>query len=316
MRLALFDQLDAGTASAPRLGLVTTDGVIAVDTVPAPNARRALKRVIADFDELSGGLEDLGARSTAIPLDRVRLLPPLAEPTKVLCTLRLRSPEPEHADQLYTFLKAPGSVIGNGGEVVLPQLDGAEIFTHNLCLAVVIGRRCRAVAAADWREAVYGFTAMVDIAARTDSLARWNRGQSPLGSSCDAFGPLGPWIVRRTELEDGGGIELRLHCNGELRQEIRFDDLDAQIGMVVERASTVMTLEPGDVIAIDGTWEGQGPVQDGDELRVDFGASGGLVVTVRDPSGRRWDPRIRVAPADESATTSANLSALALESEP
>jgi len=318
MKLALFDPPGEGTASAPQLGLVTPDGAISVDSVCAPTAGRALKHVIGDFDELRRRLDDLGARSAAIALDQVRMRPPLAEPAKILCTLRLRTSEPEVAstERLYTFLKAPGSAIGDGGEVVLPQLDGAEIFTHNVCLAVVIGRPCRTVAASDWRDVVFGFTAMVDITGRTASLSRWNRGQSALGSSCDTFGPLGPWIVPRTELVEGDGIGLRLRCNGELRQEAHFDDLDEQIGKVIERASTVMTLQPGDVIAIDGTSEGQGPVQDGDDLQVELDQVGRLSVGVRDPAGRRWDPAIRVDPAAESATTSPNLSALAPESGP
>ena len=63
---------------------------------------------------------------------------------------------------------------------------------------------------------------------------------------------------------------------------------------MIELASTVMTLHPGDVIAIEATPDGQAPVQDGDELQVDLGPLGRLTTTVRDPLGRTWDPAIRV----------------------
>jgi len=294
MRFALFEQVAGANASPPRLGLVTRDGVVAIDIVSAPSAGRALKQAITDFVALSPRLEDLAARSEAIPLEHVRLLPPLASPAKILCTLRLPMQHTDTDEQLHVFVKSPGSTIGDSGEVVLPRLAGAEVFTHNACLALVIGQRCRAVAASDWREVVFGYTAMVDITARSATLARWKDGLSALGSSCDTFGPLGPVIVARAEIEERDGFELQLWCGGELRQHARFDDLDERIGTVIERASSVMTLQPGDVIAIDGTTAGQGPLQDGDAVQVELSQVGRLSVSVRDPWGREWDRSIRV----------------------
>jgi 2-keto-4-pentenoate hydratase/2-oxohepta-3-ene-1,7-dioic acid hydratase in catechol pathway len=285
MRLAIFGAPDAGE---PQLGLVTPEGVVAIDS--ALSAGAALKHVIEhSADAFATG-------SAAIPVEQVRLLPPLAHPAKILCSLRVTfKPETgEETEQLHVFLKAPGSAIGDGGAVVLPQLDGAEVYTHNLCLAVVIGRRCRTVRAADWRDVVFGYTAMIDITGRTASLARWKDGKSALGSSCDTFGPLGPWIVPRAAVEASEDLELELRCNGELRQQVRVAALADQIGRVIDLASTVMTLHPGDVLAIEATADGQAPVQDGDELQVDLGPLGRLTTTVRDPAGRTWDPSVRV----------------------
>jgi len=301
MRLVIFEPAAGASASPPQLGLLTPGGVVAVDVVSAATAGGALKQVVAGFDALRPRLEQLAARSAAIPLDEVRLLPPLADPAKILCTLWLPMQHTDTEDRLHVFVKAPGSTIGDGGEVVLPRLDDAELFTHNACLAVVIGKRCRAVAASGWREVVFGYSAMIDVTARTASLARWKGGLSALGSSCDTFGPLGPAIVPRGEIEERDGLELQLRCGGELRQQARFDDLDAQIGVAIERATSVMTLHPGDVLAIDGTAAGQGPLQDGDELQLDVGQVGRLSVSVRDPSNRTWDRSIRVASGTASA---------------
>jgi 2-keto-4-pentenoate hydratase/2-oxohepta-3-ene-1,7-dioic acid hydratase in catechol pathway len=294
MRFVIFEPTGGASVSPPQLGLVTPDGVVAVDTVSAPSAGRALKRAITDFGALRPQLEDLAARSPAIAFDEIRLLPPLADPAKILCTLRLPMQHTDTEEQLHVFVKSPGSTISDGGEVVLPRLDGAEVFTHNACLALVIGRRCRAVAASDWREVVFGYTAMVDVTARSATLAHWKDGLSALGSSCDTFGPLGPAIVSRGEVEERDGFQLRLSCGHELRQQACFDDLDERIGTVIERASSVMTLQPGDVIAIDGTTAGQGPLQDGDVLHVELSQVGRLSVSVRDPWGRAWDRSIRV----------------------
>ena len=88
---------------------------------------------------------------------------------------------------------------------------------------MVIGHRCRAVKAADWREVVFGYTAMVDITGRTAELSRWKDGKSALGSSCDTFGPLGPWIVPRAAFEASDDLALELRCNGELRQQVNVE---------------------------------------------------------------------------------------------
>jgi 2-keto-4-pentenoate hydratase/2-oxohepta-3-ene-1,7-dioic acid hydratase in catechol pathway len=292
MPLAIFEPL-AGDAP-PRLGVVTPAGVVAVDGVGAPSAGAALRDLISDYGVLDGGLEGLAGDTVPVPLDTVRLRAPLASPAKILCSLRVTL-KPDEIEQRHVFLKSPGSAIGDGGEVVLPHLPGAEFYTHNLCLAVVIGRRCRDVAAAEWREAVFGYTAMVDITGRTGELSRWKDGKSSLGSSCDTFGPLGPWIVPRDVFDEDGGFALSLSCNGQVRQEARIENLDERIGTVIELASTIMTLKPGDVIAVEVTPDGQGPLQHGDQLRVELDGVGRLSASVRDPWGRNWDPEVRVA---------------------
>lgn len=300
MRLALFE---AAAGDGPQLGLVTEAGVVAVDCVPAPDGAGALKQAIAEFERLRPELERAAAAGPAIPLDRVRLLPPLASPSKLLCTMRRLGPSPDRPVDLQVFLRAQGAALGSGGELVLPELEGAELFTANACLAVVIGRRTHAVAAAEWRQAIFGYTATVDVTPRTASRGRWKGGPgpiSPIGSSCDGFAPLGPWIVPRGEVEEGEGLRLRLRCGGELRQDERLDRLDQRIGAAIARASSVMTLEPGDVIAVDGSLEGQGPLQDGDRLELELAGVGTLEATVRDDLRRRWNPALRLDPWSDS----------------
>lgn len=299
MRITIFTPTD-DAAAAPRIGLLADDGVRAVELPGAGDAGLALKRLIADFEGLRPQLEALAAEATPVPLERVRLLPPLADPAKILCALRMPMQHTDSEDALHVFLKATGSAVGDGAEVVLPRLPGAELFTHDGCLAAVVGRSCRGVDASDWRDVVFGFTALVDVAGRTDARARWKDGLSALGSSCDTFGPLGPAIVPRAIAEQDG-LELELRCGGELRQRTRFDDLDRQVGAAIERATSIMTLHPGDIVAVGGSPAEQGPVQDGDDLQVDLTAVGRLAVTVRDPSGREWDRGIRVASAAPAA---------------
>src|SRR5436309_2802400 len=126
MRLAIFDHTTAGDGSAAQLGVVTPDGVVPVDLFDAPSAGNALKELIVAFDEVGPQVDELARRSEPIALDDVRLLAPLASPAKILCSLRVTL-KPDGAVQRHVFLKAPGSAIGDGGEVILPELDGAEV---------------------------------------------------------------------------------------------------------------------------------------------------------------------------------------------
>ena len=298
MRLCLFEPLTA--PGTPEVGLVVPTGVVAVepDGGSSPGAGH-LRHLIAHFDELRPRLEELETAASSVAFEDLRFLPPLSTPVKILCSMRVANVDKEGADELHLFLKSPGSAIGDGGEVILPRMEEAEIFTHNACLAVVTAGRGRSVPAADWRDAVFGYTTMVDVTARNASMSRWKGGKSTLGSSCDTFGPIGPWIVPREDLDESG-FEVELSCGGEVRQTARLDRLDERIGQAIELASTVMTLLPGDVIAIDCTTEGQGPLQDGDLLELDVSQVGRLSVNVTDPMHRTWDRTVRVSPGSDS----------------
>jgi 2-keto-4-pentenoate hydratase/2-oxohepta-3-ene-1,7-dioic acid hydratase in catechol pathway len=215
--------------------------------------------------------------------------------------MRARTAGPASPPQLHVHVKANTSVAGDGAAIVLPDASGAALFTHNGCLAVVIGRDVRSLPPARWRDAVFGYSAVIDVTARTEDATRWKDGRSCLGGSFDTFTPLGPWIVPRTAVDDAAGFAVRLRVDGETRQDYRLADLDREIGETVALASSVMTLHPGDVIAIPGPADGQGPLQDGDRIELDAGPVGRLHATVSDRLGRRWPRDLRLdASADDT----------------
>ncbi len=291
LRLTVFATLaDAG----PRLGIETDRGIVDATTASRAAGARALRDVISRFTELRPQLEQLARHEAPYPPQAVRRLAPLARPAKVLASLRARTGGAASPLELHVYPKASSSVIGDAGQIVLPDLDDAGLFTHNACLAVVIGRRVRALAASDWREAVFGYAAMIDVTARMAGGARWKDGRSCLGGSCDTFAPLGPWIVPRAHVDESAGLTVRLTADGELRQHYVLEDLDREIGEVVALSSRVMTLHPGDVIAIQGPADGQGPLQHGDRVVVDIDQVGRLTAAVSDPLGRRWPRDLRL----------------------
>jgi 2-keto-4-pentenoate hydratase/2-oxohepta-3-ene-1,7-dioic acid hydratase in catechol pathway len=200
----------------------------------------------------------------------------------------------EHADEMPdsativewgVFLKAGTSVTGPGSTVCLPYSDVRT--DHEGELAIVIGTGGRNIPLEKAMEHVYGYTCILDITVRS-SEDRSTR------KSFDSFSPLGPWVVTADELADPGDLDLHLTVNGQTRQHSSTSKLIYGVPELIAYASSVMTLEPGDVIAT-GTPAGVGPIIDGDTVEVSIERIGSLRVMVSAtnaiPYGDRPGPR-------------------------
>ena len=168
------------------------------------------------------------------------------------------------------FLKASTSVIGPGGVVELPYTDVRTDQEGEL--AVVIGRTARNVDRRKALDYVYGYTCLLDITTRS-SEDRSTR------KSFDTFTPLGPYVVTADEFADPDSVRLRCWVNDELRQDCSTERFIFDVERVIEYASAVMTLHPGDVIAT-GTPAGVGPLSGGDRIVVEIERLGRLEVSV------------------------------------
>lgn len=203
------------------------------------------------------------ASGETFPLDDVRLLPPCV-PTKIICVGRNYA---NHAKELgnavpekpLLFLKPPSAVIGPEDAIVLPV--SAEVH-YEAELAVVIGKRCKNVSAADAAGVILGYTCMNDISDRVAQ--RWETNWIR-AKAFDTSAPLGPAILTADEVNEPFHITLRL--NGEIKQDGRTSDLYFSIPALIETISAIMTLDPGDVIAT-GTPAGVGPLARGDIVEV------------------------------------------------
>jgi 2-keto-4-pentenoate hydratase/2-oxohepta-3-ene-1,7-dioic acid hydratase in catechol pathway len=165
------------------------------------------------------------------------------------------------------FLKPSTSVIGPGDPIGYPP--SAQRVDYEGELAVVVGRLCRRVSAADAAEYILGYTCANDVTARDQQAAdgQWTRAKG-----YDSFCPLGPWL--QTEF-DPSDAELRTQVDGETRQHGHTRDLIHPVPDLVAFISAVMTLLPGDVI-LTGTPEGVGPLSVGDEVSVSVEGIGAL----------------------------------------
>src|SRR5439155_963341 len=179
MRLVLFEGPGAGRGVRP--GVLTEAGVVDVSSATAAlvahSPQHLMEQIIDGFDALRPAFERLAASALPVPLDVVRLRPPLPRPGKILCCIGNYW---EHAQRearpLNMFLKNPDAVIGDGDTVVLPEFTEPEVFQHEAELGVVIKGPAKQVKQADWLQTVFGYTCIIDVSVRDPLKRTWERG--------------------------------------------------------------------------------------------------------------------------------------------
>lgn len=288
MKLVLFEGPVPGE---PAPGLLTEHGVVGLGGVAerrhTPQA--TMENLIDGFDRLRPALEKLAAEGDAVPLDRVRLRPPLPRPGKILCCIANYW---EHAQRearaLNMFLKNPEAVVGPGDTIQLPEMTEPWIFMHEAELALVIKGPAKKVAPADWQSAVFGYTCLIDVSARGEGRRTWKAG-SWLGKSFDTFAPIGPCIATADEIPEPNDLVVRFWNDGQLRHNYNTDDMEHRVPELIEFASTVMTLNSGDLIACGTNHEGLGALQDGETVEIEIQRIGRMALGVADPLKRKWE---------------------------
>ncbi|MDA0329825.1 MAG: fumarylacetoacetate hydrolase family protein [Gemmatimonadetes bacterium] len=189
------------------------------------------------------------------------------QPSKIVCVGRNYA---KHAAELgndvpvepLIFLKPPSSLVFEGDDIVLPQGAGRVDFEGEI--GVIIGRRARNVAAADAWDCVEALIAVNDVTAR--DLQRTD-GQWTRAKGFDSFCPVGTPIPLAEV--DRSALGVRTRVNGEVRQDGPASDMVFDIPAIIAHISSIMTLEPGDLIAT-GTPDGIGPLSAGDEVVVEI----------------------------------------------
>ncbi len=151
------------------------------------------------------------------------------------------------------FMKATSAICGPNDPIIVPR--GAEKTDWEVELAVIIGSTAKYVTEAEALAHVAGYAVANDVSERSFQSER--AGQWTKGKSCDNFGPLGPWLVTRDEVEDPQDLAMWLEVNGERMQQGSSRTMVYGVAHVVSYLSQFMTLHPGDVIST-GTPPGVG----------------------------------------------------------
>jgi 2-keto-4-pentenoate hydratase/2-oxohepta-3-ene-1,7-dioic acid hydratase in catechol pathway len=275
-------------------GVLTDEGVVNVaDTVPVGHSPQlTMQGIIDDFERLRPELERRVRTSRALPLSSLRLRAPLPRPGKILaCIANYWEHGALEARPLNMFLKSPDAVIGPGDTIVLPDFTEPWIFMHEAELALVIKGPAKLVKRGDWKSAVFGYTGMIDVSARGEGRRTWKTG-SWLGKSFDTFAPLGPCIATADEIPNPNDVHVQFWVDGQLRHNYNTDDMEHLVPELVEFATTIMTLNSGDVIACGTNHEGLGPLQDREVVDFEIHGIGRMQLRVRDPLKRSWEKGI------------------------
>jgi len=284
MKLCRFATADGADALGLAEGHEVAD--LSASGAPAEPARA--------LDELGeAGLEKLAASAPRLPLAELRLLAPAAPRKYLAIALNYRDHIAEmgmEAPEVPVFFnKQVSCVVGTGAEIHMPKVS--TFLDYEAELALVIGKRCRHVAAEDAPTVIAGYTCANDVSVRD-----WQgKAQTmTIGKSFDTHGPLGPWLVTGEELGDPGDLAIRCFVGDEQRQDARTSEMVFDCFQQVAHLSEAFTLEPGDVIATGtpaGVGLGRQPIRDnllhiGETVRVEIEGIGALVNTVvEEPDG-------------------------------
>jgi len=261
-----------------RLGIVQGNEIIdvtpALDLIPPMRYPAPLgDQLIAHFGEIRKKAEALAPIAPRVALDAVKFLPPVANPTKIVNApinyddhiaeskadqgIAHGRTNITHISDWGLFLKATSALIGFGDEVKLRFPDRRN--DHELELAVIIGKTCRKATQADALSYVAGYSMGLDMTIRGKQQTCWRK-------SVDTYAVCGPWMVTSDELTDPTSLDLVLKVNGEVRQQSNTKYLVYNVPRLIEYATEMYTLYPGDII-FTGTPAGVGPVVPGDVMQ-------------------------------------------------
>jgi len=228
------------------------------------------------------------SKAPRLALADVRLEAPIARPPKILAVgLNYRAHAEECGVKIpvvpIIFNKQSTSATGPFDVIHRPR-ESTQIDYEGE-LAVVIGKRCRRVAAANARSVVAGYAVANDVSVRDWQL---RTPTMTMGKSWDTHCPFGPWITTSDDVADPGNLDLKTWVNGELRQSANTSDLIFNCDQIIEHLSTAFTLEPGDVI-VTGTPSGVGLwmdpkswLKDGDVVKIEIAGLGVIENRVTD----------------------------------
>jgi len=276
-----------------RLGLIN-DGLVqdvtsVLDALPSHRYPYPMgDAFIAALPELRERVSRAAALAQAVPVSKVNLLSPVANPGKIVgAPVNYKkhleevaaNPDLHYQSKIHTqeihktglFLKATTSVIGASQDVVIRHSDRRT--DHEVELGVIIGKRAKAVSREDALNFVAGYCIGLDITVRGTE-------ERSLRKSIDTYTVLGPWMVTSDELRDPSNLDLSITVNGEPRQKGNTHDLILGVPELIEFATSFYTLLPGDVL-LTGTPEGVAPIVPGDVMHARVAGVGEMTVRVR-----------------------------------
>ena len=229
----------------------TAEGLIPLNGVGYHTMMDAIERI----DELPRALEMAEAKETPLAPEDARFLPVVSRPGKIVCVgvnygRHVKECGQSLPDAPVLFSKFATALSAHKDSVAIPR--GVERLDYEAELVMVIGRRAHCVSADEAMDYVFGCTCGNDLSARDwqSRSSQWLAGKTP-----DGFAPVGPWITTIDAMHEIQNLEIACALNGQLRQYASTGDMIFSCAEIVSYVSSVMTLEPGDLI-FTGTPDG------------------------------------------------------------
>ncbi len=245
-----------GNPGFERPGLILEDGT----RIDASGFGEDYNEPFFGQDGLDRLREWASANASSAPrlANAVRIGPPIARPSKIICIgLNYRDHAEESGMEVpkepVVFFKATSSFCGPFDPLQIPR--GSRKTDWEVELAVIVGRRVRYVEEDEALGHVAGYAILNDYSEREHQLE--HGGQWVKGKSHDSFSPLGPFMLTADEMEDPHSLDMWLTVNGEIRQQSNTRQLIFGIPYLIHYLSRYMTLLPGDLIST-GTPSGVG----------------------------------------------------------
>ena len=261
-----------------RTGIVR-NGTVYELRILLPDAPATMRDVIEAgsplLERLSKALD--GSDAAGVPLDSVKLLMPLEDPGKVIClglNYADHAKEGGHDVPEYPslFLRVRTSLIAHDEPIVRPRCS--ERLDYEAELMVIVGKKCRHLDESNALDPIFGYSVFNDGSIRDyqRKTAQWTAGKN-----FDATGPVGPWIVTADELPPGAtGLRIRSMLGDRTLQDSNTSNMIFSVQRTMILLTEIMTLEPGDMIAM-GTPEGVGHprnpplwLKPGDRISIDI----------------------------------------------
>ncbi|XP_046743579.1 fumarylacetoacetate hydrolase domain-containing protein 2A isoform X2 [Diprion similis] len=220
-----------------------------------------LRKFLEGGDDLLKNVKRIVVEGRSIvPESDVNFLPPVTRMDKLACvglnySGHCKEQGVESPKSPVMFSKFPSNIVGPNDDVVLPSIS--DKVDWEVELAIVIGKKGKALNNHEAEEYIFGYTIAQDLSARDWQKGTRNGGQFLLGKAMDNFCPLGPAVVTKEAICDINNLSVKTWVNGQLKQDGNTSELIFKPHDIVAYLSQFVTLLPGDVI-LTGTPGGVG----------------------------------------------------------
>jgi 2-keto-4-pentenoate hydratase/2-oxohepta-3-ene-1,7-dioic acid hydratase in catechol pathway len=220
------------------------------------------------------------------------------DPRKIIClglnyhehieeslSIQVQGLDKEAPKEPILFSKTPNALQGPELPIILPRILESYAFEdertdYEAELAIIIGREAKDVSVEDAPEYIFGYTCANDVSQR--NIQNGDRSGWFRGKSFDGFAPIGPQIVKASDIGNVLDLHVETRLNGDVVQSSSTKLMVFNVYEIVSFISRNLTLSPGDLI-LSGTPGGVGPIAHGDVVEVEIEKIGVLRSPVVDP---------------------------------